>query len=166
MADRSGRTNRVNTPVVFNHNQMLKEIRDNLKHLRRERENEGQQNGGTQVVYHGGNTNSQQHQHVNNHQVRFSAQRNNFAEPPSRGHHEHMPGQGNRTYDESGYSSSSSECSSQSANDFNGQQLVGNVEVSEILLLFSLYKTYVCLNCELMIIVCQTCMQKYFHVFL
>ena len=136
MADRSGRTTRVNTPMVFNHNQMLKEIRDNLKHLRREPENEEIPHERTQVVYRGSNiTNPQQHQHVNNHQIRFSTQRNNFVEP-SRGHHEHMPGQVNRTYDESGYSSSSSECSSQSANDFNAQR-VGNVEVSAILLLFS-----------------------------
>jgi hypothetical protein len=130
MAHQSGRSNRGNAPVVFNHNLMLKEIRDNLKHLRREPENPNETqtaNGpSTQVTYRGNNISNSQNQHVtNNHQARFS-HRNNFVEQ-QRGHHEHL--QSNRNYDESGYSSSSSECSSQSANDFNGQLVGSNVEV-------------------------------------
>jgi hypothetical protein len=130
MAEDSGTLSR-NTPAAFNHNLMLKEIRDNLKHLRREPENandEVKQNSGTQVVYHGNISNSHNH-HVNHQQARFPHhQRNHFGDP-SRVNNEQIPG--NRNYDESGYSSSSSECSSQSMNDFNGH-LVGNPEVCRI----------------------------------
>ena len=127
-----GRQGRVDTPVVFNHNLMLKDIRSSLKHLRREPENTNetqQPNGVAHVTYRGNNITNSQNHHVNNHQARFS-QRNHFVEP-NRGRHEHNI-QGNRNYDESGYSSSSSECSSQSANDFNGQQYGANIEVCGI----------------------------------
>ena len=124
---------------------MLKEIRDNLKHLRREPENpnEAKQNSSnTQVVYRGNIPNSQHisNQHISHqHQGRF-AQQNNFVDP-IRNHHEQI--QGNRNYDESGYSSSSSECSSQSTNDFNGH-MVGNVEVSRFFIAVSLRSTCFC----------------------
>lgn len=109
---------RVSTPIVYNHNLMLKEIRDNLKHLRREGDNQVNR---TQVVYNGGNVNTNaQNQHVSTNHTRF-VQRNNFSEP--RGHPEQ-----NLLQVESGYSSSSSECSTQGANDFNGQY-GGHIEV-------------------------------------
>ena len=144
MDERGTRTTRVDTPVVYNHNQMLKEIRNSLKHLRREPENpsETKSNGGAQVIYRGNNITNSQHRvlHVHtNHHGQFNAQRNNFVDP-SRQHHEQA--QGNRNYDESGYSSSSSECSSQSANDFGGQQFGGNMGVGIFIAVFFFFMLY------------------------
>lgn len=119
---------RANPPFVLNHHQMLKEIRDNLKHLRRESENisDAKEPDSKSISYH--NTTSSQNlppPHVNQHMKQSRLpQRNTFGE--ARRGLEAM--QGNRTYDESGYSSSSSECSSLSANDLNvGVQQFGNM---------------------------------------
>lgn len=128
-SERNGfRQPRAKPPFVLNHHQMLKEIRNNLKHLRRESENisDAKEGDSKPNLYH--NTSPSQNlppSHANQHikQPRL-AQRNTFGEP--RRGMEAM--QGNRTYDESGYSSSSSECSSLSANDLNGGvQQFGNM---------------------------------------
>lgn len=126
MAEHSA--SRVNRPLVFNHNLMLREIRDNLKHLRREPENINEvqpHHVGNQAIYRSNNLNpSPQNQRMNG---RYSTQRNNLVDQ-NRGRHEHANLQPN--YDESGYSSSSSECSMQGANDLNGLHYVPeNVEV-------------------------------------
>lgn len=161
------RHTRVNTPLVFNHNLMLKEIRDNLKHLRREPENGSEVNTASVVTpmpYDHISQSTSQNQRISNNQARFFTPRNNFPEP-NRGYPERN-GQASRNYDESGYSSSSSECSSQSANDFNGQPFVGAMPSYEVSTNFScLYSVLsTCLWAGQKTDLNTTVMQKFTHL--
>lgn len=134
---------RANLPFVLNHHQMLKEIRDNLKHLRREPEtqakSDGKETDAKSISYPNTSTPNLPTSHTQRAKPRrFQASRNGVGE----GRRGLEPVQGNRNYDESGYSSSSSECSSLSANDLNGgQQFMGNMPLyNEVCLLSFIFE--------------------------